>query len=75
MSEQKINLDEYVDRLPLAVAIHRSEIKSMLREFAKGLLELAAENAEIEYELKSYSSEHQVIINKQSILNTINQVI
>lgn len=75
MSKRKINLEEIWKRkfphgkLP-------NYAREIAMEFAKELLELAAENAETEKEmlpecgvLKSVG-----VVNKQSILDTINQV-
>lgn len=66
MPERKINLGEFIDDLPLVAAQYKNKIKAMMITFAIELLELAAENAEIHEEL--------FIVDKQSILNTINQV-
>ena len=56
--------------------------KDSMLEFGKQLLELAAENAKIKYvdygnfqPGSCYESEEIPIINKQSILDTINQVV
>ena len=59
--------------------------KQCALEFGKQLLELAAENAELKLKIKLECTESQlengfcfgdnaIIVNKQSILNTINQV-
>lgn len=72
MSERKINLDNYINELPLAVAFYRKQIKEVLKDFAKELLELAAENAQIHDGFSIEDSSHWV--DKESIINTINQI-
>lgn len=76
MAERKINLDDYIDELPLSVASYRTKIKSILNDFAKDLLELAAENAFLDSNFQQgccmTSDDYEV--NKQSILDTINQI-
>lgn len=86
MSERKINLDDYVDDLPLAVASYRNKLKIVMKELIKETLELAAENAEVDI------IDHEEVdksklpgtdnfatlpiygVDEQSILNTINQI-
>lgn len=82
MSNERINLDDYVDDLPLGVASYRNKIKIVLKDFAKELLELAAENANLSISSRGvetyfdnfYSGVDNVEVNKQSILDTIKQV-
>lgn len=77
---EKINLEEFVNDMPLAVAPHKGKIKSAMKKFATKLLELAAENAIIINDPNSYcgntGSEYfpDQIVSKQSILKTINQI-
>lgn len=87
MSERKISLDDYVNELPLGAASYRNKIKIVLKDFAKELLELAAENSSvilyIDSVKESSMKEHCIHRNnmeyiytndKQSILDTIKQV-
>ena len=80
--ENKINLEEIIkDCVGISLGaknttpMNYGECKFILKYFAEKLLELAVENAENEIE---YDMEGNFIcygtINKQSILNTINQV-
>ena len=66
-------------------AAQRNIIFKAMEESIKQLLELAAENAELKLKIKLECTESQlengfcfgdnaIIVNKQSILNTINQV-
>ena len=57
MMEKKIDLDDYVDELPLSVASYRGKIKIMLKEFAKEFLELAADQATLLKEDKDIGNE------------------
>ena len=66
---QKINLDEFIDDMPFACSQYRTKIKHQLLEFGKQLLELAAENATYDW-----NDNEDIIIDKQSILDTIKQV-
>ena len=66
---QKINLDEFIDDMPFACSQYRTKIKHQLLEFGKQLLELAAENVTYDW-----NDHEDIIIDKQSILDTINQV-
>ena len=66
---QKINLDEFIDDMPFACSQYRTKIKHQLLEFGKQLLELAAENATYDW-----NDHEDIIIDKQSILDTINEV-
>lgn len=83
MSERKINLEEilqdyYLITLDNSKEIHASieDVKSVMIEFGKQLLELAAKNANlIEYNTyKTAFTAHNMGVNKQSILDTIKQV-
>ena len=76
MSEKKINLDElYRKGKGSNVNISKAQFKETVLKFGKQLLELAAENAEM---ILLVDEENDIIeeasINKQSILDTINQV-
>ena len=87
MSERKINLEDILIKMfengqPF---YNGKNIKSAMLEFGQQLLELAAENAELKLKIKLECTESQlengfcfgdnaIIVNKQSILNTINQV-
>lgn len=85
MSERKVSLDKYVDKMPLGVASYRNSIKEVLKEFAQEVLELAAENAVVEFvdlndnEIFDYTdvlnaNNIDARVNKQGILYTINQI-
>ena len=63
MSERKINLDFF-----------KNPIQMMMLDFGKQLLELAAENATTKEHYTQAFTPAKIIINKQSILDTINQV-
>ena len=83
MSERKINTEELAIKYGImrGYTIHSNpklaeeNFNKFLKEFSKQLLELAAENAENEIE---YDMEGNFVcygtVNKQSILDTINQV-
>ena len=78
MSERKINLEEtlqdyYLITLDNSKEIHASieDVKSVMIEFGKQLLELAAENAEAHGSSCGFGS---YWVDKQSILDTIKQV-
>ena len=87
MSERKINLEDILIKMfengqPF---YNGKNIKSAMLEFGQQLLELAAENAELKLKIKLECTESQlengfcfgdnaIIVNKQSILDTINQV-
>jgi hypothetical protein len=78
MMEKKIDLDDYVDDLPLGVASYRNKIKIVLKDFAKELLELTAENAKVLYQgdiTTSRNNIHGISVNKQSILDIIKQIV
>ena len=85
---QKINLEEILNKelniLSISVEqIEKSALKAM-KEACKQVLELAAENAEVEefYRGESYriddrfydNDDSYIVANKQSILDTIKQV-
>lgn len=70
MSERKVNLEEILEKhrqmfIKNSVK-HPDYIMDAMKEACRQVLELAAENAEVHEEL--------FIVDKQSILNTINQV-
>ena len=69
---REINIDDYIDSLPLGCSQYRSKIKQEFESFAKDILELAAENAEAYYyhDMEQYEAN----INEESILKTIKQV-
>ena len=76
MEKKTINLDKIIDNMPFACSQYRSKIRLELITFARQLLELAAENAECEDgAIIDYGDEvMSASVNKQSILNTINEV-
>ena len=70
MSEKKINLDElYHKGKGSNVNISKAQFKETVLKFGKRLLELAAENATYDW-----NDHEDIIIDKQSILDTIKQV-
>ena len=93
MPERKINLEEIfnnnfdcytefglklecIDEQP---ALTKDKFKELCLEFGKQLLELAAENANVEIfeEYDKYKETYIIesaIVNKQSIINTIKQI-
>ena len=84
MSEKKINLEEILKKelniLSISVEqIEKSALKAM-KEACKQVLELAAENAKAEIHTEwegNTGSEYYTdyaVVNKQSIIDTINQV-
>lgn len=81
--EKKLNLDEILNMYssygevndnPRAVVM-ASEAKLAMVEFGKQLLELASENAWVEIETCMGQKTGDVWVNKESIIDTINQVI
>ena len=87
MSEIKINLEDLFNNnfncYTLSIvnwkevdepAITKDKFKELCLEFGKQLLELASENAEQDYFKDDEYGGFQTTINKQSILDTINQV-
>lgn len=86
--EKKINLEEIANSSGVYRSLMDEQQKhttlSLMLEFGKQLLELAAENAKVEefYRGESYriddrfydNDDSYVVANKQSILNTIKQV-
>ena len=90
MSEEKINLEKIIKEELYNKHLYFNktntvQIKNICLEFGKQLLELAAENAECKLRNKIECSNSQlengfvignnaIVINKQSILDTINQV-
>ena len=88
MSERKINLEELFNAYIETDCDHcytKESIQLSMRMACQKVLELAAENAELKLKIKLECTESQlengfcfgdnaIIVNKQSILNTINQV-
>jgi len=73
MSERKINLEDiWKQKYPYGKLPQYA--RDIAIEFAKQLLELAAENAEGDIVDDTNYSNGRVVIDKQSILNTINQI-
>lgn len=74
--EKKINLEEIVSKLASRefFEIYSPAIKNICLEFGKQILELAAENADWEATEDCVIVRGDIFIDKQSILNTINQV-
>ena len=74
---KKINLEEIISKVADIYVEDKDgyrifnieDVKNITKEFGKQLLELAAENAKT-----TVISEIEVIVNKKSITNTINQV-
>ena len=73
MSKRKINLDEFIDDLPLAISQYRNKIKSTMIVFGIELLELAAEKIKSDA-LEDFGTEVPDCWSTDSIINTINQV-
>ena len=71
MLDKKINLEEIVDKL--SELIYRKDVKQVLKEFAQQILELAAENAETDFDVLPYE-EYRYFVDKQSIIDTIKQI-
>ena len=70
MLEKKINLDElYREGKGSNVNISKAQFKETMLKFGKRLLELADENATYDW-----NDHEDIIIDKQSILDTINQI-
>ena len=80
MIEKKINLEEIITNLQNGVLIKSSQsltidFKISMLEFGKQLLELAAKNAKINLLIDEENDiVEEATINKNSILNTINQI-
>jgi hypothetical protein len=77
---ETINIDEFIDAMPFACHGYRNKIKSEMMDFAKGLLQLAAENADYGISQNDdgqepWIHESNIFVEKESIINTINQVI
>lgn len=66
MSERKVNLEEILKLYCNVAEYDKETILKAIKHACTQILELAAENAEVHEEL--------FIVDKQSILNTINQV-
>ena len=78
---KKINLEEILKKHSNICIDDRENVVEAMKEACKQLLELAAENAEITVKLKENCNELSLldewttyIVDKQSILNTINQI-
>jgi len=75
MPERKINLEElYYKHKGCNINISKIQFKNAVKEVCKQVLELAAENAEGDIVDDTNYSNGRVVIDKQSILNTINQI-
>lgn len=85
MSERKINLEEIANKFGflMGISIHSNsavshrKLKDAMKEACRQVLELAAENAETINKEINRSPEPSIlvqVIDKQSILNTINQI-
>lgn len=75
MEKKEINLEEIYQRLRPKHSSHKELAISLAKEACKQALELASENAEIDViETTDDSSGFIHEVNKQSILNTINQI-
>ena len=86
MSERKINLEEIIkeelyNKHLYFNKINTVQIKNICLEFGKQLLELAAENADVKAISEMISIPNgadfniqKMVVNKQSILDTIKQV-
>jgi hypothetical protein len=79
--EKKINLEEIIQEcVGIMVGAKNTtpmdygECKFILKYFGEKLLELASENATICKEYTMIFASPKTVVNKQSILNTINQV-
>lgn len=73
MSERKVNLHKIIrDKWQYRLEeVERKVIRDIAKEACRQVLELAAENAEVK---PFYYDNNITVVNKQSILNTINQV-
>ena len=76
MKERKINLEEIINTLPSVCIGYKNSIKDAMKEACRQTLELAAENADTEKEILHESGvlKSVGVVDKQSILNTINQI-
>lgn len=81
-----LNIDDYINNLPLECNQYKMEIQTEFKSFAKNLLELAAENVgfiettsdklnSLDY-MPFITADDNTIwtFDKQSILDTINQI-
>ena len=81
MSERKINLEEIIKSNSPAIYENqtrrdgwtKNQVKNICLEFGKQLLELAVENAELIKYTDNFG-DPAVYLNKQSILDSINQI-
>ena len=77
---EKINLEEIIDRHRINgnhwadQDFTETSIRQICMEFGNKLLELAAENAIVEIEERMGQKTGQVWVDKESILNLINQI-
>lgn len=85
MSERKVNLEKILNKQLIFYPSHvKNEVLIAMKEACRQVLELASENATAKqdkirtypYEdfLGMYHDEKVIIVDKQSIINTINQV-
>jgi len=76
MSERKINLEEIlVNMFKQGEAFYNEkDIKLAMKEACRQTLELAAENTYATVVRDDFDGTYDAIINKQSILDTINQI-
>jgi hypothetical protein len=81
MSKRKINLEEILDKVrcidgnPDNGQLYDDDLaKAAMLEFGKQLLELAAENAKTKEYISQVFAPTRIIVNKQSILDTIKQI-
>jgi hypothetical protein len=75
--EKKINLEDALKKAYLHELVSEERfyiIKNSMLDFCKQLLELAAENATASEYWGNDITEPQLVVNKQSILDTIKQV-
>lgn len=72
--EKKINLEEILNDCVYIDNEIKPMVKNAMREACRQILELAAENADAEIICGYEGDEPYAIVDKQSILNTINLV-
>jgi len=76
---QKINLEDIIEIQYFFPEMEKYYIKQAMLEFGKQLLELAADNAQTKWVKEEpigfkIATAGRTVVNKQSILDTINQV-
>ena len=71
MLERKINLEEILNNCVYIDDEIKPMVKNAMKEACRQVLELAAENAEITI---NSIEDLKLIVDKQSIFNTINQI-